>query len=167
MIVRVTQIVMLKEFIEMSKINIVSLIIVLIINSNLFSKENNYYYLDNKECIIAIPLNFHIQGGFTKNRISFFKIKNNKIKNIVFIKGNQKKYSIQLKEGEKNDHNILVEEKKIGHLLYQKFKVPIANGVFEYRYNIFGNSFFIGGNNIAQKDIDYMIQHCIKTYTEN
>jgi len=148
----------------MIKLSIRILIICILINANILAKNNEYYYLDNRECSIAIPLGFYILGDFTKNRIAFLQEKDLETNNIVIIKENQRKYVDLLKEVGKKEHNALIEEKKIGHLLYQKFKILITENIFEYRHNIFGNGFFWGSNNVKQKDIDYMIKHCVETY---
>ena len=148
----------------MIKLSIRILIICILINANILAKNNEYYYLDNRECSIAIPLDFYILGGFTESRIAFLQKKGLEINTITIIKENQRKRVDFLKEAEQKEHNALIEEKKIGHLLYLKFKVPIIENIFEYRHNIFGDNFFWGSNNVKQKDIDYMIKHCVETY---
>ena len=148
----------------MIKLSIRILVISILINANIVAKNNEYYYLDNRECSIAIPLDFHILGGFTKKRIVFYQEKKLETNNITILKGNQKKYIKVLNKRAIKEHDSLVEEKNIGHLVYQKYKINITKNTVKYMHHIFGNNFFWGSEGITQKDINYMIKHCLETY---
>ena len=127
----------------------------------MFAKsDSQYYYLNNKECEIAIPINFYIPSNFSKNQINFLY----KTKTIMVSTSKKNELLAWVKKDTQLNNDILIEDKNISCLSYQKYKIIIGGDTFEYRHVISGKDFYFISNDVKQKNIDYIVNHCLETY---